>query len=346
MRPLAITATNCITAVGHDGRMTAASVRAGICRFFKYEDFLDSDENPITVAQIKGIEDDNPDTADRMSKVAVLCLESLLKDYFQNNQQQLQVHLFIGVSSDERPGQRFAERCMYQLQRVLEEWVDKPVLQVVPQGNASMQYALGQAAVLIESNPKALCIIGGLDSLLRQSTLNWFEQAGRLKSESYGRQQGLIAGEAVGFMVVENLEMAIQTDRTVLARITGLGLAVEPNTRANNAPSRNKGLTDACHAAMKGMQDKDISNIFGDLNGENSRAVEWSITEMRCFKKRNVQRVLRVPGSSYGDIGAASGVVMANIVTQGFVRKWLESPVLVFCSDDHGACGAVVLEKQ
>lgn len=346
MRPLAITATNCITAVGHDGRMTAASVRAGICRFSKNEDFLDLDGNPITVAQIKGIEDDNPDTADRMSEIAKLCLESLLKDYFQNNQQShSQIHLFMGVSSDERPGQRFAERCTYPLQRALEEWCDKAAQQVIPQGNASMQYAIAQAAELIESNPAAICIIGGIDSLLRQSTLNWFEQAGRLKSESYCRQQGLIAGEAAGFVIIENLERAKQAGRTVLAHITGLGQAKEPHTRAAKAPSRNSGLTAACHAAMRGIQDKNIRTVFGDLNGENSRAVEWSMAEMRCFKERNVQRYLHAPGSCYGDIGAASGVVMANIVTQGFARKWLETSVLVFCSDDHGRCGAVVLEK-
>lgn len=346
MSGLVVTATNCITSVGHDGRMTAAAVRACVSRMFKYDEYLDGDDNPITVAQIKGVGDDSQDAADRMAEVAVFCLENLSMKCFQNNQPRLsKTHLLLGVSSDERPGRRFDEHCLYSLQMVLEKWVDKPVLQVVPQGNASMPYAFAQAVEIIKNDPAAVCIIGGIDSLLQRSTLNWFEGAGRLKSESYGRQQGLIAGEAVGFMVIESQAQARQSVRPVLAHIAGLGLAKEPNTRASNSPGRNSGLTNACHAAMKNIQSKDISAVFGDLNGENSRAMEWSMADMRCFKERHAQRKQCSPANCYGDIGAASGVVLANIVTQGVVRNWLQSPVLLFCSDDHGACGALILTK-
>jgi len=347
MNELAITATNCITAVGHDGRMTAAAVRAGVSRMFKCEEYLDGDGKPITVAQIRGIEDDRlDDIATRMTNIAVTCLKSLLNEYFQNSKHRpSEIHLILCMPSAERPGPNYEANSSYPLQMVLDKWTAKSVRQTIYRGNSSMQYAVARAGELIESNPSALCIIGGIDSLLRESILNWFEQAGRLKSESYGRQQGLIAGEAVGFMVVESPAQAQQANRPVLARITGLGLADEPNTRASNSPSRNSGLTEACHAAMKNIQDKDISAVFGDLNGENSRAMEWSMADMRCFKERHAQRKLWNPANCYGDIGAASGTVMANIVTQGFVRGWLQSPVLMFCSDDHGSCGALVLEK-
>jgi 3-oxoacyl-[acyl-carrier-protein] synthase-1 len=228
----------------------------------------------------------------------------------------------------------------------MEEWTDKTDLQTIPQGNASMQYAMEKAGQLIESNPAALCIIGGIDSLLKASTLNWLEKDNRLKSVSYGRHQGLIAGEAVGFMIIEHPVRAQQANRPVLARITGLGLAEEPTPRSLNSPSRNSGLTDACQAALNGVQDKEVRTVFGDLNGENSRATEWSIAEMRCFKERHAQRMTWTPANCYGDIGAASGAVMVNIAAQGVVRGWLQSPILIFCSDDHGPCGALVLEKE
>ncbi|MBT1072770.1 3-oxoacyl-ACP synthase [Pelotalea chapellei] len=346
MKTLAMTAVNSITAVGHDGRMTAASVRAGISRLSEYDDYLDSDGNPITVARIRDIEDDNHDTASRLSSIASKCLEEMLGDYFKDcTSRPSTFHLILGVASEDRPGPRYEESCLYPLKMVMDEWADKVELEVVPQGNASMPYALAQAAELIESNPATLCIIGGIDSLLRASTLNWFEQAGRLKSVSYGRHQGLIAGEAVGFMIIEDPARAEQASRPILARITALGLAEESSPRASNSPSRNSGLTDACHAALSGVQDKEIRAMFGDLNGENSRAVEWSMADMRCFKERYEQRQLWTPANCYGDIGAASGTVIANIVTQGFTRGWLQSPALMFCSDDHGSCGALVLEK-
>lgn len=347
MKKLAITAANSITAVGHDGRMTAAAVRAGVSRLSECDEYLDSDDNPITVARIRDIEDDNQDTASRISSIASQCLEDLLGDYFQDRASRpSKAHLFLGVASGDRPGPRYEESSLYPLLMVIKDWVDTVELEVVPQGNASMPYSISQAAELIESDPATLCIIGGIDSLLKASTLNWFEQAGRLKSVSYGRHQGLIAGEAVGFTIIEDQAQAEQANRPILARITSLGLAEESSPRASGSPSRNSGLTDACHAALNGIQDKEIRALFGDLNGENSRAVEWGMADMRCFKERHDQLQLWTPANCYGDIGAASGTAMANIVTQGFVRGWLQSPVMLFCSDDHGSCGAVVLENS
>lgn len=176
------------------------------------------------------------------------------------------------------------------------------------------------AGQLIESNPSAMCIIGGIDSLIRDSPLNWFEQAGRLKSISYGCHQGLIAGEAVSFMVIEDPARARQTNRPILARITGLGLADEPMPRAANPKARGTGLVKACRAALVGGKDNEIQAVFGDLNGENSRALEWSIAESRVFKSKGQLRQLWTPASCYGDIGAASGAVLTTIASQGFVR--------------------------
>jgi len=180
---------------------------------------------------------------------------------------------------------------------------------------------------------------------IRDSTLNCFEQDGRLKSVSYGRQQGLIAGEAVGFMIIEDPAQARKASKPVLARITGLGLAEEPTPRAANATSKGTGLAAACRKALDGGKDKDIRTVFGDLNGENPRALEWSITESCCFKSKDQIRQLWTPANCYGDIGAASGAVLTTIATQGIVRGWLQSPVMIFCSDDHGPCGALVLEN-
>jgi len=345
MKELAITAANCITAVGHDGAMTAAAVRAGISRMAEHEEYLDGDDNPITVARIRGIEE-GKDTAQRMASTAALCLKNLIDNYFQNGTRRpSQIHIFLGASSEERPGPRYEESCMYPLQRIVEKWANKPDLQAIPQGNASTQYAMEKAGKLIENDPAALCIIGGIDSLIRDSTLNWFEQDDRLKSISYGRQQGLIAGEAVGFMSIEDPSRARQADRPILACITGLGLAEEPMPRASKATSRGMGLTEACRKALDGGKDMDIRTVFSDLNGENPRALEWSIAESRCFKSKGQLRQLWTPANCYGDIGAASGAVLTVIAAQGLVRGWLQSPAMIFCSDDHGSCGALVLEK-
>ena len=346
MKKLAITAVNAITAVGHDAAMTAAAVRAGISRFSEYDDFSDGEGNPIIVAHIRGIEEGR-DTCARMAASATLCLDTLLTGYLRNGTQRpSQIRLFLGTSMEERPGPRYEESCLWSLPWVMEKWAAKTSVETCSRGNASVPNSIAEAGMMIESDPRAVCIVGGIDSLLRDSTLNWFEQDARLKSVSYGRHQGLIAGEAVCFMIIEDPERVRQANRPILARITGLGLAEDPEPRADSKSGRGSGLAEACRVALAGTSGKDVRVVFGDLNGENSRAVEWSMSETNCFGKRGTGRSLRKPANCYGDIGAASGAVMASVAAQGFVRGWLQGPVLVFCSDDHGACGALVLEKE
>lgn len=345
MRDLVITGANCVTAVGHDGPLTAASVRAGISRFADCDDYWDGSDNPITVARIRGIYDKR-ETPQRVAGIVAMCLEHLLDEYRrQGASRPSQIHLLLGVASEERPGPRYEESCLFPLRGIIGKWTDKLDLQIVPRGNASMAYAIEQAGRLIECNPGAPCIIGGVDSLIRTSTLNWFEKDGRLKSGSYGRHHGLIAGEAAGFIVIEDRALAEQKGGPILASIAGLGLAEEPVPRASGSLGRNSGLTEACHAALNGVEEKEIRAVFNDLNGENSRAREWGMAEIRCFDKPDDNRRLWTPANCYGDIGAASGVVLATVATQGFIRGWLQSSTLLTCSDDHGPCGALVLDR-
>ncbi len=344
MKELAITAVNAITAVGYDAAITAAAVRAGICRFSEYDDYTDGEDNPITVARIRGIEEGR-DAPARIAGSATLCLDNLLTGYFRDGTQRpSHIQLFLGTSTEERPGPRYEESCMWSLPGIMEKWAAKSSVETVPLGNASIQNAFARAGELIESDSNNVCIIGGIDSLLRDSTLNWFEQDCRLKSVSYGRHQGLIAGEAICFIIVEDPSRARQANRPILARLTGLGLADEPAPRADSKSSRGAGLTEACRAALTGTAGGDVCAVFGDLNGENSRALEWFQTENRCFKKKDTHRQLWTPANCYGDIGATSGAVLTSVAVQGLVRGWLKGPVLTFCSDDHGPCGALVLE--
>lgn len=347
MNNLVITTTNCITAVGHDGLLTAAAARAGLSRFHEHDSFLDQDGNPVTIAPLREVEGADPyDTAARISNIATTCLKNMLNSYFSDlSQLPARIRLFMGVPATDRPGIHFENYCADPLKQILNDWTNVSRIEYIPKGNASLQYAVEAVSEEIAHSPDTLCIVGGIDSLLQQTTLDWLDQTGRLKSISQGRHQGLIAGEAVGFVIIEDIEQAARAGRPVLARIISHGLAEEPSPRASGRPSRNDGLTAVCHAALHDVQDKDIQAVFGDLNGEKSRAMEWSMADMRCFKERCEDRSLWHPADCYGDIGAASGVVLANMITQGFVRGWLSSPVLMVCSDDHGACGAMVLDK-
>lgn len=364
-RPLAITAVNCITPLGHNAVMTAASVRAGITRFRICEDYRDQNGNPITIARIRGLKDDIQNAIERIREIAEICLDDLLNEYLSpsggaspaNNLKVTsaggkqgvrpsEVHFMLGVASNGRPGPDYGEETMIVLKHVIAEYFGKYTPEILPQGSASLHNAIRQAAKLIAGQPEMVCIIGCIDCLLRESILDGFESAGRLKSARYGRHHGLIPSEAASFLVVEDYDRAIGAGRTVLARITALGLGDEPHPRASDKTGICKGLTETCNAALDPFKDRKIQAVFGDLNGENDRAQEWGVVRMRSFEKDAKQPALWSPADTYGDVAAACGAVMAGIVAQGFARNWLSSPVMIFCSDDSGPCGAVILEKH
>lgn len=346
-RPLAVTAVNCITPVGHNAVMTAAAVRAGVTRFKIDEDYNDQNGNAVTVSKINGVRDGIKNVMERIRDIAKICLTDMLNAYSENiKQRPPHVHLLLGVASEERPGPDYGKENILVLKPVVTKRFGDHASEMITHGNASFHYAVEQAAKIIEEQADLVCIVGGVDCLLHESVLDGFESEGRLKSSGYGRNHGLIPSEAVSFLIVEDLERARQASRPILAKISTLGLSREPAPRSSGVSGICGGLSEACHKALEPLREQRIETIFSDLNGEEARAREWSVTRIRCFSGEREQPSLLCPAEYYGDIGAASGTVMACIAAQGFERNWLSKPVMMICSDDHGSCGAVILEKE
>ena len=327
--------------------MTAASVRAGIPRLICHEEYQDAGGELIKIAQIAVVNDGISDTGERLGKIANICLEDMLEGYFRNvPKRPARCQLILGAASAKRPGPDYGKKILDSLVETLNDRFPQCSGLVVSKGNASLNYALKEATSLMLSNPESLFVVGAIESLLEEPILNWFEANDRLKSDRYGRQHGLIASEAVCFMVVEERQRAILAKRPILARVTALGMEEEPQPRVSGLSNLCTGLSKACQDALEPLGNRELKGILGDINGEDSRAHEWSVAMLRCFNKNRKWSPLLRPHNFYGDIGAASGAVMAGIAIQGFIRNWLESPVMIFCSDDHGPCGAVILEKE
>lgn len=215
-------------------------------------------------------------------------------------------------------------------------------------GECSSISCIESAGKLLENNPNDMCIIGGIDSLLARDTLNWLEDAERLKSETFGRNQGLVPGEGVGFMIVETKQAARHQKVEVLAELKGVGLSKEPSPFLSDKPSKGIGLSEAIRKVMResGCPPDYVSHAVGNLNGEFYRSKEWGLAEIRCFGKANDSRKLWHPADCMGSVGAASGVILINIAVQGLHRGWMDGNVLVFCSDDENNRGAVMLEQS
>jgi len=347
---MVITAVNSITPVGHDAAMTAASARAGISRLIESEDYFDIEGNPITAARIAGISDDEDDAA-RMGMIVQICLEGLLEKYFQDGSgSEHEIHLLLGVAALSRPGPRYEGKNLEVANHCVEiarRWAQKVTLQVIASGHPATIRCLEIAKQLLEKNPNALCLVGGIDSLLALDTLNWFEEAERLKSETFGRNQSFSPGEAVGFMIVETKNGALRRKKKIFAEVAGIGLAKEPAPFLSEQPAKGEGLTKACRTALTKSACKpgEIAAVLGDLNGEFFRSKEWSYAEFRCFGNSNESRQLWHPADCMGSAGAASGAILINMATVALTRGWIKNYALVFCSDDEGECGTVILKS-
>ncbi len=338
-RELVITYANCITPLGNNGKNTADSIKNRVSKLEFSESLIDSEGNLLKISKIKGI-DKNESRHNFLNRVSEQCLKELLKD----TQIPSKVYLLMGYPALKRPGIKFDISNLVKQLKLLETEV---VAEEFAQGSPSAIYGLEGADSIIKTNPEALCIIGTVDSLLDPLTLDWFEKDQRLNSEGSERVNAFVPSEAVSFIVVESKKLALKNKRTILAQITSLKTSKEPNHYVKGTPSKGQGLTTAVKSVLshKLIPPESLTNIFFDLNGEFHRAKDWGFIRTRCFDNKKSRFSIWHPADCMGDTGAANAGVLLSIVAQGLKQKWLDKNVLIFSSDDHGACGAVVLSE-
>lgn len=347
---LLITETNCITAIGHDSETTADSVFSGTA-MISYDELRD-DENgrPIKTAVIEGFDSSHDDEPEFMAAVAAECLSDLCKRYFEEDEKVEHLFLFLGYPSVHRPGPRFEgdeEAWMAHLEKRLAPYADNVYYEYFKTGNASAFHGLKKAREILSKQSDGICIVGGVDSLLSAETLSWFEQDVRLVSESPGRQHGLFPSHAAGFFIIESPDGAAKRNKKPLARIVSHNVTIEPAPFLSEHPCNGDGLTIAIRKALeeRKVAPESISSIFCDLNGEYHKFREWGFADLRCFPDSDHSPSLFHPSDCMGDVGAAWLAVLTGIATEGFKRDVVGDQVMIFCSDDHGERGAMVLRK-
>jgi 3-oxoacyl-[acyl-carrier-protein] synthase-1 len=291
------------------------------------------------------------DDVERITTAVLSCLDRLIVTGFPpSGSSTRHVVVLLGVAPMTRPGPRFEgprQELGPAIAERLRPFAGHAEVLFVPTGNSSAIRALHAAQARLAETPSAVCIVGGFDSLLSLETLNWYEEAERLKSGSFGRNHGICPGEAVGLLVVESASAAKKEGRAPVAVLEGIGLATEPSPFLSDGPSRGVGLSTACRTALASgrVPSASIGTVLCDLDGEFHRAKEWALAEVRCLG-RTEGRVLLHPADCYGSLGAASAAVLLTIGAESFARGWWTKPVLVSCSDDRGECGAVILSPE
>lgn len=346
-----ITGANCITALGLDGKETACSVLRGESGIAFDDQHEDEYGSPVKTSVIRGL--DMAGTTGEAEFMAILsrrCLSELCQRCFAENETVEHLHLFMGYPSGLRPGPRFEmaesplETCF---KSILSPYAENVYVNYFITGNASAFHGIRQSTEILGRHQDSVCIVGAADSLLSPETIAWFQKDSRLVSETPGRGQGLFPSQATGFFILDSERGLEKRNKKPLARLISHCIAQEPAPFASGTPCCAEGLTRVIQKTLEYSQihPTSVHAVLCDLNGEYHKFKEWGFAGMRCFPESSKSPGLIHPADCLGDVGAAWLPVLLNIAVEGFRNDTLVGNVMIFCSDDHGERGALVLCK-
>ncbi|WP_224361970.1 hypothetical protein [Hyalangium versicolor] len=219
-------------------------------------------------------------------------------------------------------------------------------IQVLCRGNAGCAEALGIAQRWIDHGLDRVVILA-TDSYLDPFTLEWLDSRHRLKTGE--RPVGLMPGEAGACVMIESRRSAARRKAPILAKVDAVSRGQEPRHFFQSTPSVGEGLAAVTAACLDGISSGVPFNgdIVLDLNGEEWRAREWGNALLRLRERLGDSIRWILPGSSWGDIGAASGVAGMCIAARSLARGYAKaSQVLVLSSSEWGNVSAILLKQE
>ena len=349
---IAVTGIGAVSPIGASAIETAASLRAGICRFREdgfYVPLAGGGEvaggrdgaEGVTASAVAALPPSAVGAA-RIFELALRAARDLLRDRS------------AGAGTDAAPTGWFlalpeedAVTVSWGLARslgpALLDRVGDPASTVVAartQGGAGSLAILGDAVAAIRGGAIARAIIVGVDSFIDRDRLSLLDRDLRIKSPR--ASAGMIPGEAATALMLEGAGAAVRRHARVLATLGEVGIGDEPQTIGGDRESSGRGLTQALRAALAGGAGHAPRWVLCDLNGEAYRAIEWGTASVRLAREIGAGARVTHPADCVGEIGAAIGGVLIAQALGGFARGYAPAPeALLWAGSDRGLRAAV-----
>lgn len=342
-----IIGTGMVTSIGYNSSMTAASVRANLSRFSESY-IIDKAGEPMLLSIEEFIED-GLRGLDRLLALAVPAVNEAIAPLFVNGVPQnrfSQVPICLGLAAA-RPGydSNIEHLIIPHLEAEIAISFSKTKRFTIPAGHASGLMGTEKAVQLIRSGKEEFVLVGGVDSYYDPHTLEWLDEKKRLHSEE--NKDGFIPGEAAGFCLVASMEFTNRHNLKPLAMILSVVSGEEPNPFTSDGICIGEGLTKILHRTLAVLREGELANwTICDMNGESFRANEWMYAYLRTGPKHGDPLEIWHPADCYGDIGAASGLVLAGIGIAAWQRNYAHGcRSLIWTSSDGKHRSAILLEK-
>jgi len=339
---VAIAAIGARTAVGYTASQSAAAVRAGLANFNASPFLVDGRGDPMVLAQAPGIAA-VPDACEHLTGLALAALEDLAGT-LPGNCRRSPVPLLLALPAP-RPGlpADYPERVRAAL------WARAPVflslsdIETFDTGHAAGLLAIGRGIELLRQG-QPLVLVAAADSWLQVDTLEWLDHHSRLHSPSMA--WGFVPGEAGAACLLGTPQTCRRLGQPCLALIESVAGAAEPAALDAAAPCTGAGLTAALQAVLDPLPPGTaaVGAIYCDLNGERHRADEAGFALVRTSEYLRDPGNLVSPADCWGDIGAASGLLLASLPIAAALRGYTSARrALLWCSSDGPERAAALL---
>ncbi|RKH24831.1 hypothetical protein D7Y13_25850 [Corallococcus praedator] len=214
---------------------------------------------------------------------------------------------------------------------------------VVARGNISVLAAMAEAAAAFSEGRFQRALIVAVDSLTRDlDVLEALAMSRRLKTPQH--PVGLMPGEAAAALLVEGEAGVGRPGARVEARVEALHVRDIPDADLpREGPPNVLGLAEVLERTLE--RSNRVGDVYGDLNGEESRAMEWGMALAR-LRARPVLAGARThwPAISLGDTGAVSGAISVAAATRSFVRDYAHGDeILIWSRSDTGSVASGLL---
>jgi 3-oxoacyl-[acyl-carrier-protein] synthase-1 len=346
---IVITELGMVSSVGLDAIQSCASTRAGISRFREWEGFYCQQERPgwgelepVICASVPL----SSSGAERITSLMIAAAREVIHKTGFTRAGLGDTAIFVSLPPDNRSG-----KTTLLSQRILREFYSKTGIEplkgskVFSSGHSGGLLAVQDAMATLQRGDKEFCMVVGADSYLETETLIWLDGSGRLKSER--SKDAFIPGEGAAALLLERYPHAMEREAPVFAAVEKIGLGTETNTIGSDMPCTGEGLCEAIRQACT-PEDKEekIDWVVCDLNGESYRSREWGYCQVRLHDTLGSVKHLWHPADCIGDVGAATGTVIAALAARAFQRGYAPSDrSLLWTSSDNGDRAAMVLKK-
>ncbi|WAS97363.1 3-oxoacyl-ACP synthase [Nannocystis punicea] len=178
--------------------------------------------------------------------------------------------------------------------------------------------------VLAETRVPKWVVVGAVDSLVDPATLEALAADGRLLGDR--NPDGIIPGEAAGFVVLANTAAVARARTLVLARIAALAEAREPLPAWERGPYTGQALTEVFralrhHAALRGRR---ADRVLTCQPGETFWAHEFAAAYLRNAEMMPEPLDHCGLDGSLGEVGSAAGICQLALALHAFAPSpWL-----------------------